>query len=443
MPAPDEEAWTAAKQKHTTALADVNKQIDSYTVKIDTSNKQRKALRDNIKQLTTQLTAITTTKTQLFDQHNRMQQHITTLETTHRTTKKQLEQLKRDITPFTSLLDIDTAIKAEEKKLNAGRALPLAEERKVVDEVRRLRTLRPKVAEYEKKVREAEGGGGGKGDVEAQASDREEVRRRVYEKKEEEEKERAKVEEEQKKEKKLTAEIDDWISKRRELINKRQQEDREWAVKEDEYAKHRSAYESYAKEKEWRDTEESRRAKEKADYEERQRRRERWQAERTEREEADRLWKEEREREEAERDPYEKEKYTVEELIKYVQQLSVKDKDDDDEPTVDEKQQQLLDQRIKSIRRQAGQTHRPGHTQEEGLTVRNTRHTTKGEENQSQEAAARPHTRARRVRAVQSGGRGAATAVVRRGGDAGEAEGAAGVLREWRWGGGWWWAGQG
>ena len=349
VPAPDEEAWTAAKQKHASVIADINKQIDSYTTKIDTSNKQRKAHRDQLKQLTTHLAATTTAKAALFEQYNKMTQHIDSIEHTAREHKKAVEQLKRDITPYTSLLDIDTAIKGEEKKLNAGgRALGLAEERSVVDEVRRLRGLRPKVVEYEKKGREV-GAGPGKGDVEAHVSDREEVRRQAYEKKEEEEKERQKVEEEQKKEKKLTSEIDDWIAQRRELINKRQQEDREWAVREDEYAKNRSAYDSYAKEKEWRDNEESRRAQEKAEYEERQRRRERRDAERAQREEDDKQWREEREREESERDPYEKEKYTVVELIKYVEKLSVKDKDDDEEPTVDEKQQQLLNERISAF----------------------------------------------------------------------------------------------
>ena len=346
MPAPDEEAWTGAKQKHAAVLADLNKQIESYTVKVDSSNKQRKVIREHIKQLTTQLTALTSSKTALFDRYNKMTQHIDSIETTAREQRKALDQLKRDIAPFTSLLDIDTTIKAEEKKLNT-RQLALAEERTVVDEVRRLRALRPKVAEYDKKSRDVTGdASGGKSDVEAHVSDREEVRRQAYEKKEDEEKERVKVDDEQKKEKKLTAEIDELIAKRRDLINRRQQEEREWAVKEDEYAKNRSAYEAYAKEKEWRDNEESRRAQEKAEYEERQRRRERRDTERQQREEEDRLWREEREREEAERDPYEKEKYTVVELIKYVEKLSTKDRDDDEEPTVDEKQQQLLNERI-------------------------------------------------------------------------------------------------
>ena len=324
MPAPDEEAWTTAKQKHTTTLADLNKQIDAYTVKIDTSNKQRKTQREHIKQLTTQLTSLTTAKSALFDQYSKMGQHIDSIEAVRREHRKHVDQLKRDIAPFHSLLDIDTAIKAEEKKLNAtGRQQTLAEERAVVDEVRRLRGLRPKVVEYEKKNREA-GDAGGKSDVDAHVSDREDVRRQAYDKKEEEEKERVKVEEEQKKEKQLTAEIDDWIAKRRELINRRQQEDREWAVREDEYAKQRGAHEAYAKEKEWRDNEESRRAQEKAEYEERVKRRERRDAERQQRDEEGRQWREDREREESERDPYEKEKYTVEELIKYVEKLSVK-----------------------------------------------------------------------------------------------------------------------
>ena len=346
--APDEAGWTAAKQKHSAAIADINKQIDSYTVKIDSSNKQRKTQREHIKQLTTQLATHTTAKSQLFDQYNKMTQHIDSIETATRETKKSLDQLRRDIQPFNSLLDIDTAIKAEEKKLNGPRQLALAEERAVVDEVRRLRGLRPKVAEYEKKARDG-GDAGGRGDVEAHVSDREDVRRQAYEKKEEEERERVKVDEEQKKEKTLTAEIDGWIAKRRELINQRQQEDREWAVKEDDYAKNRSAYDSYAKEKEWRDNEESRRAQEKAEYEERVKRRERYATERQQRDEDDRVWREEREREEAERDPYEKEKYTVVELIKYVSTLSVRAQDDDDEPSVDEKQQQLLDERTKAF----------------------------------------------------------------------------------------------
>ena len=301
-------------------------------------------MREELKKAQAALDTLSTSKADLFATYNRMKDHIASIESTSISRKRGLETAKKEL-PFLSTADIDAAVKAAEKQLNS-RTLVLAEERAKLEEVKKLRALRPRVVDYERQSKET---GSSAEEVEQLVVEREEAHRKAYERKEEEEKQRQVVDEQQKKEKSLTADIDGWIAQRRELITRRQHAEREWGIREDEHARAVKDYESYAREKAWRDGEEERRAKEKADYEARQARREQREAERAAREDEDRQWREEREREEAERDPWERQKWVVSELLKYSAKLSAKREEEDDaDDDADEKQQrqQLVNDRI-------------------------------------------------------------------------------------------------
>ena len=337
VPQPDESAWSAASAAHTSTLSSVNSSIESFTSKIEGSVKTRKAVREELKKAQAVLDALTASKAELFVTYNKLKDHIASVESSSISRKRDLDTAKKEL-EFLSTADLDAAVKAAEKALNS-RTLVLAEERARLEEVKKLRAMRPRVVEYE---RQTKASGSSSEDVEQLVAQREEAHKAAYEKKEEEEKQRRVVEEQGKKEKALTADIDGWIAKRRELITKRQQEERQWLVKEDEHARALREYESYAKEKAWREGEEERRAKEKADYEQRQARREQRELDRQQRDEEERAWREERDREEAEKDPWEHEKSVVQELLKYTHKLSDKRAEEDGEDEdADEKEKQL------------------------------------------------------------------------------------------------------
>ena len=344
VPRPDDEAWATSVSSHTSTLSTLKSSIDGFTVKVESSVKARKAVREELRKAQAALDTVVAEKAELFGTYNRMKDHIASIDSSSISRKRDLETAKRELSPYLTTADVDAAIKAAEKQLNS-RTLVIAEERAKLDEVKKLRGMRAKVFDYEKKAKET---GSSKEEVEQLVGEREAAHASAFKKKEEEETGKKTVAELTKKEKKLSDDIDGFIAQRRELLNKRQTEERDWSIREETYNRQMKDYDSYAREKAWRDGEDERRAKEKADYEARQARREQWAADKAQREEDDRAWREEREREEALRDPYEKEKNTVQELLKYMDKLSVKragDEDDGDEDA-DEKQQQLLTQRI-------------------------------------------------------------------------------------------------
>ena len=343
VPEPDPAAWSASTSAHSSALFDLNARIDSFTTKIEASVKTRKAVREELRSAQSAADALTAQKTELFSTYNRMREHIASLESQSIQRKRDVESARKEL-PYHTLAELDAAIKALERQLNS-RTLVIAEERAALDKLKELRTMRPRVLDYERRSKET---GATKEEVDALVAEREEAHKHAYEKKDEEDAVRRRVEESAKKEKGLTKDIDGWIAARRALITQRQSAERDWAIREEQHARAVRDYESYAKEKAWRDGEDERRAKEKADYEARQARRERFEAERAEREEADRTWREEREREEAEKDPWEHEKSVVDELLKYMDKLSVKRQEGELDDSTDEKaaQEELLSQRV-------------------------------------------------------------------------------------------------
>jgi len=322
IPAPDTEGFEVNKAAHEKSLTDLNKRIETLTTKIEALVKTRKGQRAVLRERETALSAVQTERASHFAQYEACKQAIEAAEAAAVTRQREIAALKSSL-PFHSVVDCDVAIKALDKRLISS-ALPPAQERSVIEEMRRLRVIRPQIILLEQNLKQ----NAVVVDTREQAALRDSSFQQGHVKKDEEEKIVAEVNTATLKEKQSTTSIDDLIAQRRALLTERTQIERMWLSECDAHAILVKNHEAYLREKHWRDTESERKEKMKRQYEERQARREYYEQQKLERAEYEREERERHAREEAERDPYELEKQALEELSRYIAALSLKNRTD-------------------------------------------------------------------------------------------------------------------